>query len=82
MKRVNTIPWITGEMSLDWPVKPFQNYNTAERKRVCEQGIMIHLSPGRYVIARRITKSEYQIWGAAGTYSHGFPLPQTLPTHC
>lgn len=69
--RVTTVPYICGQICLDWPVQPITSPRTAERMRVSLAGITIHLEPGRYVVARLVRRHTFQVWGGAGTYAMG-----------
>jgi hypothetical protein len=69
--RVTTVPYICGQIRLDWPVQPITNPRTAERMRISLAGITIHLEPGRYVVARFVRRHTFQVWGGAGTYAMG-----------
>lgn len=71
MRGILAIPYIERLMLLDWPVQPITSPRTAERMRISLAGFTIHLEPGRYVIARRVKRDEFQVWGASGTYAIG-----------
>lgn len=73
--RITALPWISGLMALDWPVSPITSPRTAERMRSSLAGIVVHLSAGRYVVARKVSAKSLQVWGANGTYAMGAIRP-------